>query len=188
MWCNVFAFSCGAILVMCISQCAGIRCFQCSDSGDDENADCLRGVRGLSGQRADFERQNTTKTSKFPHLKECSHYFDRVTGRPLYQFCKIEMIYSAGSLNAYIRDCSNGEDFSADLNLTRLSYQKNYLRPDNQSTCGYSHRHLANICVQLCDTDFCNGPTAGQNLLHGHQTLIFLITAVAVNVFFMKLI
>ncbi|XP_060589894.1 uncharacterized protein LOC132745082 [Ruditapes philippinarum] len=178
----VFPVTCGVILLVFISGCAAIKCYQCSDSGNDAKSDCLRGVRGLAKERGDYEKNNKTNSlKKYPYLKECEHYRRPTTGQQLYEFCKIEIITSQGSVNAFIRDCSDGTDFSADLNLTRLSFQRKYLRPDNQSTCGYSHRHLANICVQLCDTDFCNGPTAGQTLVHANHLFIFILTALIVH-------
>lgn len=180
----------GLLLFINVSICDGIICYQCSDSAEGEDADCINGVHGLSVQRADFEKRNRTVTSanllrKYPALKDCSHYRDRTTGRPLFPFCKIERVHALGNLNAYIRDCSNGSDFSADLNLPRLSMSKGYLRADNQSTCGYSNQHLANMCVQICDTDFCNGPFAGQNFLSASRTWTSVLTVVAIALSFM---
>lgn len=90
------------------------------------------------------------------------------------------MFYSltfSGNLNAYIRDCSNGQDFAMDLNITRLSQR--YIKPDNQSSCGYSHQHIANLCVQICTGDFCNGPLAGQAIVYAHPVIVFILALFA---------
>lgn len=168
----------GVIFLFCIYESSAIYCYQCSDSGDSTSSACARGTWSLTVKRSDFQRENSSAAiRKYPGLKDCSHYLG-LYGKQKYTFCKIERIYSGGNLNAYIRDCSNGSDFSADLNVTRIG--PTFARADNQSTCGYSHRHLANICVQVCDSDFCNGPLSGQNGLSAEYTLSFLFVLLAV--------
>ena len=45
-----------------------------------------------------------------------------------------------------------------------ICFSLDFLKPDNQTICGYSHLQFATICVRVCTGDFCNGPTAGTNL------------------------
>ncbi|KAL4221332.1 hypothetical protein ACF0H5_019593 [Mactra antiquata] len=171
---NVLLF--GLVVLLSVHKTDAIRCYQCSDAADNKYSDCIRGTYALSIERADHEKRNKS-IHKLPHLKDCGQYRDKFTGRPKYEYCKVEIIKAHGYVNAFIRDCSDGRDFSKDLKMNRLEFGT-YVTPDNQSTCGYSHGHLANICVQICSGDFCNGPFAGQNALTSSTTLIGLMITI----------
>ncbi|KAH3898182.1 hypothetical protein DPMN_022401 [Dreissena polymorpha] len=171
------------ITVWCIASsmtiAGALLCYQCVDStGDREKGGgCQYSVRALAKQRSNFEQKNAA-FSKQTNLKNCSNYIDR-DGREIMPFCKIEKYSSYGEINGYIRDCSNGSDFSVDFrNATHLSYEKRYIRPDNQTGCGYSPTHFANLCVSICDTDFCNGPAAATNNLKYSCFITYLSVAV----------
>lgn len=82
----------------------------------------------------------------------------------------------SGETRGYIRECSDGRDFSEDFkNATRISFDMGFVKVDNQSTCGYSRIQFANICVKLCDTDLCNGPAAGADRLNPLSSAVLLL-------------
>ena len=90
-------------------------------------------------------------------------------------------MFFSGEIKGYIRECSDGDDFSADFkNTTRISRQLGFVKVDNQSTCGYSKLQFANICVKLCDTDLCNGPFAGASGLHSVSLGVVLLCSLFV--------
>ena len=68
----------------------------------------------------------------------------------------------AGKLKSFIRDCSDGANFSftEDVRNNKLGQ----VTADNYTTCIYRISANAHICVTLCDNvDFCNGPRQPPN-------------------------
>jgi hypothetical protein len=81
-------------------------------------------------------------------------------------------VYFPGQMHAYIRDCSNGKNFS-----TPDFPQFAYLEPKlNHSICVYRTKIL--YCITLCNTgDFCNGPQIDSGCIHSpaHMWIILSI-------------
>ncbi|WAR15022.1 hypothetical protein MAR_005127 [Mya arenaria] len=103
-------------------------------------------------------------------------------------FYFLSCIAVVGEVNGYIRDCSNGSDFSADFrNATHLSVERGFLKLDNQTGCGYSPTHFANLCVSVCNTNFCNGPFSDGGRLR-HMTVLEMIGLCLVLKTFQKLL
>lgn len=143
-----------------IHNSVAILCYSCGDATDnEEEADCTYKIERMRKQRMDFEAvENNTLTANYSYLKNCSHY-EWPNGTKRFEYCKIEEVQSYGTVNAYIRDCSNMSNFSP-VNVTSLQF----LKDDNQTICGYSHLQYATICVRVCKGDFCNGPSSGESL------------------------
>lgn len=145
-------------------------CYHCSDSTDDDDiADCIHNIDGLRENRVNFEKElievvddeefrstvpdypYNSRLRYYPYIKNCSDYAKN--GVEKYEYCVIEEVQSYGTVNAFIRDCSDMVNFSP-VNITSLKF----LKADNQTVCGYSHLQYATMCVRVCTGDFCNGP------------------------------
>jgi len=81
--------------------------------------------------------------------------------------------YISGQLHAYIRDCSNGKNFS-----TPDFPQFAYLQPKlNHSICVYRTKIL--YCITLCNSgDFCNGPQIDSGCIHPHAQMWMILSIV----------
>ena len=65
-------------------------------------------------------------------------------------------VRAPGELKSFIRDCSDGSNFSFTENVK--SAKLSQIAPDNFTTCIYLISANVHICVTLCEKDFCNAP------------------------------
>ena len=82
-------------------------------------------------------------------------------------------LYFPGQMHAYIRDCSNGKNFS-----TPDIPQFEYLVPKlNHTICVYRTKIL--YCVTLCNSgDFCNGPQIDSGCIHPPAQMWIILSIV----------
>lgn len=83
--------------------------------------------------------------------------------------CMVRMyiFFSTGVVVAYIRDCSNGTNFS--INASRF---RNFPQDKNITTCSYVEGKFF-TCLSMCNTDLCNGPQAAPNTSSSSKTVPF---------------
>ncbi|KAK7093236.1 uncharacterized protein [Littorina saxatilis] len=146
------------ILILLVTCCVwisgGLNCFQCLDP--KTGGPCQHDFKGLTNTSKGIF-PNITK----PYYKEC--YNDTFNKRHIVQdYCVIETFHLGGELKSFIRDCSDGQNFSftGDVKNEKL----NDITPNNFTTCVYRLSANAHICITLCNTgDFCNGPIPAPN-------------------------
>ncbi|XP_041378458.1 uncharacterized protein LOC121390658 [Gigantopelta aegis] len=123
-----------------------IWCYQCGSVKD--NQECQTDLNKLKSHGSNREGK---------YAKDCSRQFLNQNNSVQY-YCLIETHrHTGGELLSFRRDCSDGVHFSYNIknNSQRIRHLEN-LRPNNQSACATFEGEQ--ICLRLCDTDFCNGP------------------------------
>lgn len=80
---------------------------------------------------------------------------------------QINIFLSTGVVVAYIRDCSDGINFS--INASRFL---NFPQDKNITTCSYVQGKFF-TCLSMCNTDLCNGPQAAPNTSSSSKTVPF---------------
>lgn len=123
-------------------------CYGCADTV--RGGDCQSNTKVMLQEA----QAHLAKTSEQQNVQSETNYVKRCS-YDNYTYCAIETIENRGEVHSYIRDCSDGRSFSYTARKLQLT------RPDNQTTCAYTLQGYL-ICVKLCQTSFCNGPTAHQ--------------------------
>lgn len=80
---------------------------------------------------------------------------------------RVYIFLSTGVVVAYIRDCSDGINFS--INASRFL---NFPQDKNITTCSYVQGKFF-TCLSMCNTDLCNGPQAAPNTSSSSKTVPF---------------
>ncbi|XP_062569222.1 uncharacterized protein LOC134231299 [Saccostrea cucullata] len=114
-------------------------CHQCGDG--KSNGSCQEDLEGMMQDHV--KHKKTRNSTDFKYRKSC---------KTTEQFCMIERIEINGVVVAYIRDCSDGVNFS--INASRFL---NLEAEKNSTTCSYVEGKFF-ACLSLCKTDLCNGP------------------------------
>ncbi|KAK6176683.1 hypothetical protein SNE40_014935 [Patella caerulea] len=129
-----------------IQEVDSLHCYQCADS--ENGGGCKDDIQSLIDIRKTFENGSVVSEQTDPDIKDCSQFSE-------WNVCLIEEIKTRGEMLSYIRDCSDGLTFSFDSDEARLLRG---LKPNNQTTCAYQKQGYQ-ICVSICNTDLCNGPS-----------------------------
>lgn len=102
--------------------------------------------------------------------KNC-YFFNLLEEKNLIQssvyMVRVYIFLSTGVVVAYIRDCSDGINFS--INASRFL---NFPQDKNITTCSYVQGKFF-TCLSMCNTDLCNGPQAAPNTSSSSKTVPF---------------
>ena len=142
----------------------GDLCFGCRDtSSNDGKDDCQNDVSEMNKLHHIYVTEYNNNTIEFlktygenPLIQDCRSY-------PNFKYCMIEEMERLGSIQSYIRGCSNGQNFSVSLDNV---HQLKFLQSNNQTLCGYFENKGVVVCVTLCEGPFCNGPASFADSLH----------------------
>ncbi|XP_048753157.1 uncharacterized protein LOC125664430 [Ostrea edulis] len=139
-----------------------IYCYQCGDG--KSNGSCQEDIAGMAKDHEMHKQNDTTsKVEDFVYRKKCADSE---------KACMIERIEINGVVVAYIRDCSDGINFS--INASRFQT----ISPDrNVTTCTYVEAKFF-TCLSLCDKDLCNGPQSDSNTSSTQKAAALWLTIV----------
>ncbi|KAK7094299.1 uncharacterized protein [Littorina saxatilis] len=141
----------------------GFWCYTCFDF--TANDTWCRGANNLLNSQVAVRHETVVERYSHPSygIRNCGRWAP---------YCVITEVYSADdtSKSLYVRDCSNGEDFSFTfLDGSRLTLNTTGTRvgaflpsgtraPNNRTVCMWSGEGQSQVCVTICSGDFCNGP------------------------------
>ncbi|XP_076452083.1 uncharacterized protein LOC143287729 [Babylonia areolata] len=133
------------VFIGCVWVTGGLKCLQCLDYA--AGGPCVHDTKTLvAASQGVFENGSRS------YYKECP---DGSLGASQ-NFCVIEAFYQAGDLKSFIRDCSDGQNFSFTGEVKSPKLEN--LAPDNFTTCVYLISRNSHLCLTLCQGDFCNAP------------------------------
>ncbi|XP_022336686.2 uncharacterized protein LOC111132983 [Crassostrea virginica] len=135
------------LILQLTSLSGALYCYQCGDGRND--GPCQEDLEEMAKDHAKHldSSQNYTDLD-FTYRKQCPD------SEPT---CVIERVQVNGVIVAYIRDCSDGVNFS--INASRFM---NFSPDKNITTCSYVEGKFF-TCVSLCNSDLCNGPQTDSN-------------------------
>lgn len=133
-------------------------CYQCGDGSP--NGPCQKDLDIMIKDHAMHWKNNGTNhtSSEYTYRKQCPESENT---------CVIERVEVNGVVVAYIRDCSDGINFS--INASRF---QNFPQDKNITTCSYVEGKFF-TCLSMCNTDLCNGPQAAPNTSSCSKTVPF---------------
>ncbi|KAL3861591.1 hypothetical protein ACJMK2_007617 [Sinanodonta woodiana] len=137
----------GIYVVLCLlgtfKQAASLKCYFCAGTGSKQCQDAgyfLEGFKDTNGKPL--------------MLKNCT--------APYNHSCIIEEYRAGGNAASHIRECSDGRTFAYPSN--EALYRKLLAEaenPRNRSACIFNS--IVQVCLTVCNTDFCNGPIPSVN-------------------------
>ncbi|PVD36611.1 hypothetical protein C0Q70_03596 [Pomacea canaliculata] len=129
------------------SDLAGSWCYQCKDATSNDSA-CAVGSFLLSSQATARSRIARNEHGiRGNGIVNCGVWFE---------YCMIQEIFlgAKNGSSSFSRDCSDGKQFSFDVK----NIQKEYSSIDNRTRCWFDAHLKGQVCLSLCQGDFCNGP------------------------------
>ncbi|XP_061188402.1 ly6/PLAUR domain-containing protein 1-like [Saccostrea echinata] len=143
-------------------------CYQCGDG--KSNGVCQEDLEEMV--KDNIKHSDITKNytdADFKYRKNCSSSEDA---------CMIERVEVNGVIVAYIRDCSDGMNYS--INASRFW---NLEEEKNSTTCSYVEGKFF-ACLSLCATDLCNGPQRASDASSSLKTVMSMWTTILLSVYF----
>ncbi|XP_076451504.1 uncharacterized protein LOC143287412 [Babylonia areolata] len=133
------------VFIGCVWMTGGLKCLQCLDYM--AGGPCVHDTKTLVAAS-----QGVFENGSRYYYKECPGG----SFGPLQNFCVIEEFIVGGARKSFIRDCSDGKNFSFTGTVKNAKLEN--VAPDNFTTCIYLISANAHVCLSLCQGDFCNGP------------------------------
>ncbi|XP_062619048.1 uncharacterized protein LOC134280621 [Saccostrea cucullata] len=126
-------------------------CYQCADTKVDGN--CQTKIKTMAKAAGYFQDPATSDVDNDKidlyrqYVKNCTVYLSGSQET----LCVMETHEYRGQVNMFMRDCTDGVNFSAEFTSPQRP------RADNQTYCDRKG-DLGTYCVTMCRGDFCNGP------------------------------